>query len=69
MPGTSQQRLVKDSCCDDFAAKLATSGLTNTTVKSSPTTVRVDAVFNGQFLRKVQPQSYTAKQGSSGKTK
>jgi len=52
-----------------FASTLADDGLGNENAKNKATTVRVDVLFNGQYLRKLVPQIYTAKQGSSGRTK
>jgi hypothetical protein len=52
-----------------FSTSLTDEGLGNENAKNKATTVRVDMYFNGQYLRKLVPQIYTAKQGSSGRTK
>jgi len=52
-----------------FSTALADDGLGNENAKNKSTTVRVDVLFNGQYLRKLVPQIYTAKQGTSGRTK
>lgn len=52
-----------------FGSTLADDGLGNENAKNKATTVRVDVLFNGQYLRKLVPQIYSAKQGNSGRTK
>lgn len=52
-----------------FSTALADDGLGNENAKNKSTTVRVDVLFGGQFLRKQVTQIYSAKQGSSGRTK
>lgn len=53
----------------DFVAKLADEGLTNTTVSDLPVTIDVTVDIGDIYLRKLVPQIYTAKQGSTGRTK
>jgi len=52
-----------------FASTLTDEGLTNETTRAKSVNVPVTFLFNGQEFRKTQPQSYSAKAGSSGKTK
>lgn len=47
----------------------STSGLKNETVKDEAHTVRASVFFNNQIYDVMQPQSYTAKAGKTGKTK
>lgn len=52
-----------------FAAQLADDGLGNESVRGKSVNVPIVFVFNGQEFRKLQVQMYSAKAGSSGKTK
>jgi len=52
-----------------FSDRLQDEKLTNTTVKALPVTVIVNLIFNNTFYQKAQPQSYTARQGKTGKAK
>lgn len=58
-------RLAKGS----FASSLVDDGLANATVKDVAVTVPVEIKLNGTMYAKAQSQTYTAKQGKTGRTK
>jgi len=52
-----------------FATLLASTGMTNATVKNKKVTVPVSLVFNGGVFQKLQTETYTATAGKTGSAK